>query len=62
LGYLLWFAAVASSAYLTLRFFPSPGEEVARDGVRRRRSWEALVYPVACCLVVFPRAYQLTPC
>jgi hypothetical protein len=27
LGYLLWFAAVASSAYLTLRFFPPPREE-----------------------------------
>jgi hypothetical protein len=62
LGYLLWSAAAAPSAYLTLRFFPPPEEEVARDGMRRRRALEALVYPVALCLVFLPRAYQLMPC
>jgi hypothetical protein len=63
-GFLLESVVVASSAYLTVRFFhqlfPHPAEE-ARDGSSRRTS-EVVVYPAACCLALLPWGLQTMPC
>ena len=60
----VWGVAVASSAFLTVRTYPPPGEyphEDEHDALRPRRTWEWSVYPVALCLLCAPTALQMSP-